>query len=550
MPLDATTGPPGAGSRRAPGSFGRVDRLMQLAESLAGAWAARARTTTTAGQERAILRLFGVHGIDRAGQPLAGAVVERWRVADPHGRIGGVALPFAMALLEYDLVPQQLALDVAAGSVDLAMEAALLREPDRRAVAEAEADRLAAAAVERIDANRTVRREILSLLGEPLQPWIGMQLNEPDVDGAVEEVERLVGAGVDLVRVEIPVGRELADRMQDAGLDVPQWQPRTRPGRPRDDAEVEPAPTGSQRGLALVRTALDEAAAERRAYARLATAPPALGIPEGAVVAAFERIDIAEANPMVEIVDHGVDPDRALSDHAFAHRLYRRAGTFVSIGAGPLVVAPDLSSGVPSDAATRSGRALALQAIATAFARHDGLAPDSVLLGALPAWLCDEPHPGTRAIAEVAVRRALFPAHPLSFEEPALRSERAGLWLGVLTACVPFAGPSAFVLPQPSRDVPATVVRARAATGIGAEVATATRGRTLAGHALDHARAMVEAAVMTLERISDEGWRAVAGEPLPVAARSRSSPASVIDRGDAFDPFAASLGREPQPPAS
>ena len=63
VPLDATTGPPGAGSRRAPGSFGRVDRLMQRAESLAGAWAARARTTTTAGQERAILRLFGVHGI-------------------------------------------------------------------------------------------------------------------------------------------------------------------------------------------------------------------------------------------------------------------------------------------------------------------------------------------------------------------------------------------------------------------------------------------------------------------------------------------------------
>jgi hypothetical protein len=91
--------------------------------------------------------------------------VDRWQVADPHNRTGGVTLPFAMALLEYDLVPQQLALDVAAGTVDLAMEAELLREPDRRAVAEVEAQRLADTAIERIDANRVVRREILSLLG-------------------------------------------------------------------------------------------------------------------------------------------------------------------------------------------------------------------------------------------------------------------------------------------------------------------------------------------------------------------------------------------------
>ena len=47
-----------------------------------------------------------------------------------------------MALLEYDLDPQQLALDVASGAVDLALEAELLRESDRRAVAETEATRL------------------------------------------------------------------------------------------------------------------------------------------------------------------------------------------------------------------------------------------------------------------------------------------------------------------------------------------------------------------------------------------------------------------------
>ena len=71
-----------------------------------------------------------------------------------------------MSLLEYDLEPQQLALDVASGAIDLGLEGELLRERDRRAIAEVEATRLADAAIERIDAQRTVRRETIDMLGE------------------------------------------------------------------------------------------------------------------------------------------------------------------------------------------------------------------------------------------------------------------------------------------------------------------------------------------------------------------------------------------------
>ena len=541
MPPDRTTAaaPTRGRARARRDPFGPLDRLGSLAESLAGAWAARARSTTTAGQERAILRLFGVHGLDRTGRPLASSVVDRWQQSDPHHRADGVTLPFAMALLEYDLGPQQLALDVAAGTVDLAMEAELLREPDRRAVAEAEANRLAGRAIERIDANRVVRREILSLLGEPARPWIGMTLDEPDVDGALGEMARLVAGGIDLVRVEIPVGQELADRMHEAGLDVPTWQPRARSGRAAATTRDEPAPTGSQRALAEIRVALDEAAAERRAYARLATASPALGVPEGAVVAGFERIDLTEANPMVEIVADGVDPDRALSDHAFAHRLYRRAGTLVSISAGPLVVAPDLASGIPSDAPTRAGRALALQALAAGFARHNGLAQEQIVLGALPAWLCEEADPGTRAVAEAAIRRALFAQHALVYEEPELRPDRSALWLAVVTGSLPHAGLTALVRQRPSRHPAEVARRARAATEIAAQVAASSEARPLTGRALEYATAVVAAAVATLERLENDGWRVVSGDDHGSGLVGRGA---VIDRSDPFDPLAG-LGR-------
>ena len=96
-------------------------------------------------------------------------------------------------------------------------------------------------------------------------------------------------------------------------------------------------------------------------------------------MAAFERIDLIASDVVGEIVAGGVEPDRALADHAFAHRLARRAGTLIMVGPGPLVVAPDLSAGLPSDPATRAGRALALQLIGVALARGDGLPAEQIV---------------------------------------------------------------------------------------------------------------------------------------------------------------------------
>src|SRR5919197_1864512 len=262
--------------------WGRLDRLVDLAGTIAGSWGARGRSSTSVGQERAILRLFGVHGLDGRGRPLAGEVVERYVGRDASRLAGGVALPFAMALLEYDLSPMQLAFDVASGAVDLALEAELLREPDRRAVAEAEARRLASVAVDRIDANRTARRELVGMLGEAPRPWLGTTLVEPAIDRAVTEAVGRVGEGLDLLRVEVTVGRELATRLTDAGMELPDWPTYESPFSSAADRteEDEIAPTGSQRGLADLRAELDETAAGRRRYVAIGTAGPGLAAPE------------------------------------------------------------------------------------------------------------------------------------------------------------------------------------------------------------------------------------------------------------------------------
>ncbi|MGZ8515265.1 MAG: lysine 5,6-aminomutase subunit alpha TIM-barrel domain-containing protein [Candidatus Limnocylindrales bacterium] len=525
--------------------WGPTDRLVQSAQALAGAWGGRARACTTVGQERAILRLFGVHGLDAAGAPLAGSVVHRWLAGEPTALAAGITLPFAMALLEYDLEPQQLARDVASGAVDLALETALLREPDRRAVAEVEAARLAAAAIERIDAERTVRHETIAMLGDPPKPWLGATLRQPDEDVAIDEAAALVAAGLDLLRIEVPIGRELAGRLSAAGLEVPEWRPREGARGAATREVTDPAPIGSQRALAALRTIVDRAAAERGAYVRLATVLPSLGAPEGAVVAAFERIDLIASDVVGEIVAGGVEPDRALADHAFAHRLARRAGTLIMVGPGPLVVAPDLSAGLPSDPATRAGRALALQLIGVALARGDGLAAEQIVIDPLPAWLTDEPEPAARGIAEVAVRRALFPGHPFGFVQPPSGST-SELWGYLRAAAAVHAGDVALGVGRPDPNDQgdwAALAALRAGSVVGREVAAATTPGTLAGSALVHARAVVSAAAATLDGLADQGWRAVAGDPLGVGRGPMRGPETIAERTEAFDPFESALGR-------
>ncbi|MBA2380953.1 MAG: hypothetical protein H0V73_02490, partial [Chloroflexi bacterium] len=194
--------------------LGPLDRLADRAETLAGAWAARARASTTVGRERALLRLLGVNGLDAAGRPLAWSVVDRYLGGGPDRLAGGILLPFAIGLAEYDLTPQRLALDIASGAVDLGLETVLLREPDRRAIAEEEANRLIGAAFERIDANRTARTELIDVLGEPHQPWIGATIGEPDLAGAMDEARLAIEAGADLLQIEVPIGRELSERLR------------------------------------------------------------------------------------------------------------------------------------------------------------------------------------------------------------------------------------------------------------------------------------------------------------------------------------------------
>jgi hypothetical protein len=511
---------------------GLVAGLRRDAAELAAGLSARARRSTTIAQQRAILRMIGVDGLDRAGQPLASSVAESYCGGNRGRLASGVLLPFAVARLEYELPVRNLALDVAAGSVDLGLEADLLQRPERLAAARAEAARLLGGALERVDANRTAARDLRDVLGPPLEPWLGLRLQSYEAASAADEISELILGGADVVQVEVPASWEYAQARRQSDLEAASQleqtgaaaRGRSRLGRVIASSrrrlpggafagaaavvrpEPEAVPAGSQRGLSSLRAASDEAAAERGCYAAMMTITSALAAPEQAVVAAFERIDMVGTDAVREIVEANVDPDRALADYAFAHRLHARAGTTVVIGAGPLAIGADVARGVPADAATSAGRALALQALAAEIALADGLPADRLLVGAVPTWVAQEG--GSRAVlVQAGLRRLLFPELRLALEQP--RDGSAG----VATVVAALSGaPAGLVLWERSgRGVSDVVAAHRAAADSGAALRSGLGDGSLTGEAAEQAHRIVVAAAAALEKLAGEGWESLLG---------------------------------------
>jgi hypothetical protein len=74
-------------------------------------------------------------------------------------------------------------------------------------------------------------------------------------------------------------------------------------------------------------------------------------------------------------------------------------------------------------------------------------------------------------------------------------------------------------------------------------LADATEPRRLTGLALEHARATAAAALQTLERLADDGWRAVIGDGPADSADVRLGADAIAERSDSFDPLGQELAR-------
>ncbi|HZB21712.1 MAG TPA: lysine 5,6-aminomutase subunit alpha, partial [Blastococcus sp.] len=307
-----------------------VARARQLAAQAAQPVIDLAHRHTTVSVERAVLRLAGLTGTDpvtgegRLGDrvPWANRVVDA--VRDQVGLEAGVALPVWHALASGGTL-QQLAEDVGAGAARFEIPTGTAAERAREGARAA-----AAAGIARIDANRRRREELVATHGDPpRRPWIYLIVATGDIH---EDIPQAQAAARDAVAggiARIDANRRRREELVathgdpprrpwiylivatgDIYEDIPQAQAAARAGadviaviRSTGQSLLDYVPEGAtrtgyagtyatQENFRLMRAALDEVSSELGRYVRLTNYASGLCMPEIAVLAGLERLDM------------------------------------------------------------------------------------------------------------------------------------------------------------------------------------------------------------------------------------------------------------------
>ncbi len=469
-----------------------VATARRLAEQAARSVVDMARTHTTVSVERAVLRLAGLRGADEQGTPWVNHLVDA-----VHASVGlqrGVAPPVWDALNGGDHTDiAELARAAAAGRVSF-------RQPEGEAAERAHkgALRAAEAGVERLDTARAQRGRLVATLGDPPRPWIYLIVATGDIHEDIRQAQAAAREGADIIAVIRSTGQSLLDYVPE-GL--------TREGYAGTYA--------TQDNFAAMREALDEVSAELGRYVRLTNYASGLAMPEIAVLAGLERLDMMLNDCMYGIIFRDINPQRTFIDQRFSRQVHARAGIVINTGEDNYLTT--------ADAVDSAHTVVVSQLLNEYFGKEAGLGDSQLGIGhafeinpALPDSLRME-------LAHAQLVRELFPNAPLKYMPPTkhmsgnvfagyvldaffnltgMLTDQAIILVGMMTEGIhtPFLS---------DRDLALDNVRyVRNACGALAEDFQPAPE----GFVANRARRVLSEAVELLERIADDGLLTAIGE--------------------------------------
>ena len=369
-----------------------VRRARQLARRAGKPVVQLARTHTTVSVERAVLRLAGLAGADADGIPWVNRLVDA--VVAQVGLAHGVALPVYHALAQEGLTAD------AAGLVELARRAAadkvVFSLPDGRAATAARraARRAAAAGVRLIDRRRAERDRLVARLGDPAQrPWLYLIVATGDIYEDIAQATAAARAGADVIAVIRSTGQSLLDYVPEGA---------TREGYAGTYATAE--------NFRLMRAALDEVSRELRRYVRLTNYASGLCMPEIAVLAGMQRLDMMLNDSMYGILFRDINPIRTFVDQRFSRQVHARAGIIINTGEDNYLTTAD---------AVADAHTVTVSQLLNEYFAHEAGLPDGQLgLGHAFEIDPDLPDSFRLELAHALLARELFPNAPLKWMPP------------------------------------------------------------------------------------------------------------------------------------
>jgi beta-lysine 5,6-aminomutase alpha subunit len=368
----------------------RIDRQsVQRCRDLAGAIVSPVEdfiaAHSTVSVERAVLRLLGVDGIAGQEIPLPNAVVD---ALPSDERSLGVALALGRAMAETGLDPQPLAESIAAGkhafgAFDQTPEAAA------RAALGPHVER----AMRRIAARRDERASLLERLPQLPPPLLYVIVASGNIYEDRTAAVAAAQAGAQVIAVIRSTGQSL--------LDFVPFGPTT---------EGFGGTYATQANFAIVRAALDEIGENLGRYVMLTNYASGLCMPEIAVMAALERLDMLLNDSMYGILFRDINMKRTFVDQHFSRMLNAYSGIIINTGEDNYLTTADAVEQAPA--------VLASQFINEEFAHRAGLPDRQIGLGDAYEIDPDREDSFLYQVAQAQLAREIFPDASLKYMPP------------------------------------------------------------------------------------------------------------------------------------
>ena len=366
-----------------------IDECRGLAAEISRPIEMLASENTTVSIERACVRLVGVDGVHGEGTeavPIPNLVVDAVR-----GSLGlerGVMIPLFNAVESGCGNTKAEAERIARGEVipvwpegfdlDIAVERARREGLD---------------ALDRVASANDRRTEAISEVGEASKPWFYEIVATGNIHEDIPQAQAAAREGCDIVAVIRSTGQSLLDYVPYGAT-----------------TEGFAGTYATQENFRLMRAALDEVARDVGRYIRLTNYASGLCMPEIAVMAALERLDMMLNDCMYGIIFRDINMQRTFIDQHFSRQIHALAGIIINTGEDNYLTT--------ANAIESAHTVLASQFLNERLAHVAGLHDEQMGLG--HAFEIDPSAPDQimLEIAHAQLIRECFPNSPLKYMPP------------------------------------------------------------------------------------------------------------------------------------
>ncbi|MDB9786635.1 lysine 5,6-aminomutase subunit alpha [Bacteriovoracaceae bacterium] len=336
--------------------------------------------------ERAVLRLFGVDGIDSSDSPIPNSVVSLYH---EQGLIkNGISRYIAAACLHTKRDPQQTCQLIIDKSISLDYTTEFSED-----LIEKKMHEMGTQAVEKLEQSSNLKRDKQSKTPQGPMPWKYLIVATGNIYEDRTQAISAVESGADIIAVIRSTAQSLLDYIPYGAT-----------------TEGFGGTYATQENFKIMRQALDEIGAKKNRYIQLVNYSSGLCMAEIAACAALENLDMLLNDSMYGILFRDINSRRTLIDQHFSRLICSKANIIINTGEDNYLTT--------SDAIESAHTVTASQLINEAMAKNAKL-PDR-LLGLGHAFEID---PGIEdsllyELSHALLAKKLFPDAPLKYMPP------------------------------------------------------------------------------------------------------------------------------------